>query len=290
MLAKLPMENIKKVSVHGGHSKEFCLHAEDLLEDIIKKYIKEGFAWVGITEHCPPINDNLRFPDEKEANISRDQLNKQFDDYFLKVNKLKKKYSSELKIFTAFETEAFTGYINYIKELIKTYKPDYILGSVHHIDDICFDFSKKFYNKAIKASDGIDLMYERYFDKQYEMINGLKPSVVGHFDLIRIFDPEYKTRIGKDAIWKKIVRNLKACKKNDLILDFNTRALKKKADEPYISEQILQKAKELDVKVVPGDDSHGVMDIGTHIKTGIKILSDKGFNIEWAEPTIYNYS
>ncbi|MCK5097042.1 MAG: histidinol-phosphatase HisJ [Desulfobacteraceae bacterium] len=281
------MKTIKKVSVHGGHSKEFCLHAEDLLEDIIKKYIKEGFAWVGITEHCPPISDDLRYPDEKNANISADQFKKQFKDYILKINKLKKKYSSKIKIFIGFETEAYDGYINYTKKLIQAYKPDYIVGSVHHIHDICFDFSKKLYNKAIKASGSIDLMYENYFDKQYELITHLKPAVVGHFDLIRIFDPEYAKQIKRKKTWKKIVRNLKACKDNDLILDFNTRALKKNASEPYISKQILQKARELDVKVVPGDDSHGTMDIGTDIKTGIELLDKEGFNTDWPEPKIY---
>ena len=289
MLAFLPMKTIKLVSVHGGHSKEFCLHAEDLLEDIIKKYIEEGFAWVGITEHCPPLDSSLRFPDEIAADISSAQLKKQFEDYIVKIKKLKKQYSSEIKIFIAFETEAYQGYIDYTQELIQTYKPDYIVGSIHHVNNICFDFSKKMYEKTVKASGSIDSMYENYFDKQYELITHLKPAVVGHFDLVRIFDPEYKKRIKRKKIWGKIVRNLEACKKNNLILDFNTRALKKKAKEPYVSKLILQKAKELDVKVVPGDDSHGTMDIGTDIKTGIKILTKAGFNTDWPEPEIYTY-
>jgi len=290
MLAILSMKTIKNVSVHGGHSKEFCLHAKDLLEDIIKKYIQEGFEWVGISEHCPPINDNFRYPDEKNAGISADQLNNQFKNYILKINKLKKKYSSKIKILIAFETEAYKGYIDYTNGLIQTFKPDYIVGSVHHINDLCFDFSKELYEQAVLSTGGINSLYKNYFDKQYELIVNLKPAVVGHFDLIRIFDSEYKKRIEEKEIWRKIVRNLKACKENDLILDFNTRALFKKAKEPYISKVILTKALELDVKVVPGDDSHGVMDIGTDIKKGIDILSNTGFNTDWPEPKIYTYN
>ncbi|MCK5541822.1 MAG: histidinol-phosphatase [Desulfobacterales bacterium] len=284
------MKTIKKISVHGGHSKEFCLHAKDLLEDIIKKYIKEGFTWVGISEHCPPINDNLRYQDEKDADISADQLKNQFKNYILKINKLKKKYALKIKIFSAFETEAYDGYIDYINKLIQTYKPDYIVGSVHHINNICFDYSKPLYEEAIRSAGGINSLYKKYFDKQYELITHLRPAVVGHFDVIRIFDTEYKKRIEENEIWEKIVRNLKACKENDLILDFNTRALMKKAIEPYISKSILKKAKELNIKVVPGDDSHGTMDIGTDIKTGIKILSQAGFNTDWPEPKIYTYT
>ncbi|MCP3898158.1 MAG: histidinol-phosphatase HisJ [Desulfobacteraceae bacterium] len=283
------MDTIKKISVHGGHSQEFCLHANDLLEDIIKKYIKEGFPWVGISEHCPPINDNFRYPDEKDAGISAGKLINQFQNYILKINKLKKKYSSKIKILIAFETEAYEGYIDYTKKLIETYKPDYIVGSVHHIDDICFDFSKQLYEQAIQSAGSIDSLYKKYFDKQYELITHLKPAVIGHFDLIRLFDKEYKKRIEKKEIWEKIVRNLKACKENDLILDFNTRALKKKAKEPYISQPILKEAKKLGVQVVPGDDSHGIIDIGTDINAGIEILKKEGFNTEWPEPKIYKY-
>jgi len=123
MLAILPMKNIKKVSVHGGHSGEFCLHAKDMLEDIIKKYIKEDFEWIGITQHCPPINDELRYPDEKDANLSAEQLKQQFQNYISKIKKLKKKYASKIKIFTAFESEAYDGYIDYTKDLIQTYEP-----------------------------------------------------------------------------------------------------------------------------------------------------------------------
>ena len=89
---------IKKVSVHGGHSKEFCFHAKDLLEDIIEKYIEEKFAWIGITEHCPPLKESLRYPDEIDADISKNQMEEQFKEYILKVNKLKEKYRSKINL------------------------------------------------------------------------------------------------------------------------------------------------------------------------------------------------
>ena len=41
------------ISLHGGHSGEFCCHAQDGLADIIAQYIQMGFRQVGITEHIP---------------------------------------------------------------------------------------------------------------------------------------------------------------------------------------------------------------------------------------------
>jgi len=58
------MKTAELISLHGGHSGQYCNHAENLLEDIIQKYIKLGFKKVGITEHIPPVSDFFLFPDE----------------------------------------------------------------------------------------------------------------------------------------------------------------------------------------------------------------------------------
>jgi len=118
------------------------------------------------------------------------------------------------------------------------------------------------------------------------MITLLRPSVVGHFDLIRIFDPDYQHRLEKPAIKAKIRRNLELIKKHDLILDFNLRALAKGADEPYISQSILEMARDLNISVVPGDDSHGVSSVGNYIRQGVNLLKEAGFDTEWRQPAL----
>ncbi len=277
------------VSVHGGHSGGYCRHARDTLEEMIQAYIHEGFDWVGITEHMPPPLDCFRYPDEVEAGITAADLNTGFENYMAELARLKEKYASRIRIFSGFETEAYTGYEDYVPILIRTFRPDYIVGSVHHVDDVCFDFSETMYQGAAFGMGGPDALYEKYFDKQFEMITELRPAVVGHFDLVRLFDPDYRQRLAAPRIWKKIERNLELCRKHDLILDFNTRALDKEAAEPYIAEPILDRAKEMGIKVVPGDDAHGVSDIGRSIRKGIEILEQKGFDTNWPEPEIYTY-
>ena len=62
-------------------------------------------------------------------------------------------------------------------------------------------------------------MYAAYFDQQYEMIRAIVPRVVGQsLDIVRIFDPDYRSRVLKPMIWKKILRNLKLVKQFNLIL------------------------------------------------------------------------
>jgi len=272
--------------MHGGHSGQFCNHADNLLEDIILRYIELGFTKVGITEHIPPINDRFLFADEKKAGLTAENIFKRFEYYFKEINGLKKKYALKIKIFAGMETETYAGYIQHVKNLISMFHPDYIVGSVHHIDDVCFDYSKDEYEKIALTCGSYDVMYARYFDQQYEMIKALKPFIVGHFDLIRIYDEHYKKRLLKPEIQLKINRNLKLIKSLNLVMDFNLRPLARGEKEPYIAPSILKTVKEMGIPVVPGDDSHGVNQAGCHVDKAIKILQNFGFDTQWPDPVL----
>jgi len=274
------------ISLHGGHSGQYCYHARDLLEDIIQRYIELGFTKVGITEHVPPINDQFLYPDEKELNLTAADLHKSFKDYFKQINALKKKYASQIKIFAGMETETYTGYADYIKRLILKFHPDYIVGSVHHVDDMCFDYSKEEYDRVVLACGSYEAMYEKYFDLQYEMIKKLKPFVVGHFDLIRIYDTDFPKRLMLHKIDQKIKRNLKLIKSLNLVMDFNLRPLSKGGKDPYIADSILKNAKKMEICVVPGDDSHSVNEAGLYVDKAILILRANGFKTLWPDPIV----
>ncbi|NNL41927.1 MAG: histidinol-phosphatase HisJ [Desulfobacterales bacterium] len=272
------------VSIHGGHSGEFCCHANDTLDEIIKAYIQKGFSWVGITEHMPFSSDEFLYPEEKEAGLDVKGTYRRFADYIFKCRKLQKKYSSSIKIYVGFETELFSGFEPFIKKLIQNFQPDYIVGSLHHVNNMGFDYSKQQYDETARTIGGIEALYCEYFDQQYELIKALKPEVVGHFDLIRIFDPNYHIQLKKPDVQKRIERNLKLIKQFNLIIDYNLRSLYTGASEPYPSKPILLQALDLGIPVVPGDDSHSVGTVGRCVDEEIKILQKLGFDTRWKKP------
>ncbi len=284
------MNKPARVSVHGGHSGQFCHHATDSLEDIIKKYIDLGYLWVGITEHTPAINEGLLFPDEKEAGLKPEYLLHRFADYIKECRRLQKKYKDNITLFVGMEIETCSAYEKFVANLLERFRPDYMVGSVHFVDDIPFDFSKKEYDRAVSAAGDIGTLYCKYFDQQFSMLQAFRPAVVGHFDLIRIYDPDYKVRLQQSEIDSRINRNLEFIQENDLILDYNLRALKKGASEPYVSESILKKAVALGIAVIPGDDSHGVDSIGQYIDEAMPALERAGCSTDWQMPKLYNYS
>jgi len=272
------------VSVHGGHSAEFCSHAEDTLEEIIGAYVELGFSWVGITEHMPSIRDALVPDEERDAGLDAKAMYERFSRYITTCRDLQRKHASTLEILVGFETDTCEGYESFVENLTNEFRPDYIVGSVHHVGDVSIDTSRKLYDQAAENSGGINGLYCEYFDQQYEMVRALRPAVVGHFDLIRIFDPDYRARIERPDIWQRIERNLVAIAELDLILDFNVRAMTKGQSEPYITPSILQRALDLEIAVVPGDDSHGVRTVGHYYDEGIRMLRKIGFDIDWRKP------
>lgn len=283
------MKSTPFVSIHGGHSGQFCSHAADTLEEIIQLYIEKQFSWVGITEHTPAISEDLLYPEEIAAGLTPELLLDRFGEYMLECRRLQNKYRNEIQIFAAMEIETYSGYEQFVPYLIHRFQPDYIIGSVHFVNDMPFDYSPSKYDSTVGSVEGRDKLYCLYFDQQYEMIKLLKPSVIGHFDLIRIFDDGYKNRLLKPEIVQRIKRNLMLIKNLDLIMDFNLRSMAKGADEPYISESILKMVYELEIAVVPGDDSHGLNSVGDFLVEGIEILTNLGFDTNWRQPKLLHY-
>lgn len=275
------------ISYHGGHSGQYCNHAKDKLEDIIIRYIELGFPVVGITEHIPPPDDSFLYPDEKEAGLTASVIQNQFGRYFQELDGLQKKYKDQITIYKGMETETISGYVSHVQALIKQFNPDYLVGSVHHVDDTWIDYSKTLYNSLVASLGSHEALYEKYFDLQYEMIKTLKPFIIGHFDLIRIYDSQYEARLSAPEIEKKIDRNLALIKSLGLVLDFNLRPLAKGKKEPYLAPYILKKARALGIQVVPGDDSHGRDQAGNHVDTAIEILTQYGFDTQWPAPRLF---
>ncbi len=278
------MESPKLVSIHGGHSGEFCSHATDTLEEIIVAYAEQGFHWAGITEHIPPVDDRFVYPEETKAGLDARSLYRRFERYITSCRRLQRKHAAAIKIYVGIETEYYSGSIPHLRNLIHRFEPDYIMGSVHHVEDIGFDYSAETYAQAVSAAGNVEALYCRYFDAQHQLISEIRPPVVGHFDLIRIYDPDYISHLELPAVRKKVHRNLELIRRLGLILDMNARALVKGGSEPYPTRSILEQAVKLGIPLVPGDDSHGVESVGLHIDQVIELLVEVGANTNWRRP------
>ncbi len=283
------MQDYAKVSVHGGHSGTYCNHARDHLADVVQRYIDLGFEWVCLTEHMPPANAAMIMPEEAAAGYDTAGLHQRFARYFDEARALASAHKNSIELLVGFETEAYTGFEQEVESLIATFEPDMIVGSVHHVADILFDAGPAAYQAARDACGSIENMYCEYFDRQLALINRFEPAVVGHFDLIRIYDPDYPSRWQVPAIKERALRNLDRIKSLGLILDLNARALAKGAAEPYIASPWLSYAIKQEIAIVTGDDSHGIDNVGNHLDETVAALLRAGGHTRWTKPAYFRH-
>lgn len=114
------------------------------------------------------------------------------------------------------------------------------VGSVHHVHTIPIDYDAATYQQARDIAGGTDeRLFEDYYDSQLDMLQKLKPPVVGHFDLIRLKSDEPNASFAKyPKVWEKIQRNLRFVAEYGGLLELNSAALRKGMTEPYPKAEI----------------------------------------------------
>lgn len=254
------------VSCHS-HSGEFCKHGQDKLYQIINQAVKLGFKTYCLTEHMPRYDTMHLYPEEKGLLVS--DLIDQFNQYYKTALELKRA-ESRISLIVGFETEWINSeYSTYIKQIMKSLKINFIVASLHHLNEIPIDFDLETFKSIKKPSNEI---FKDYYDCQLEMIKELEnPNVIGHFDLIRTFEDYWD-----EDICALIIRNLREIYDRNLIVELNSRSFYKGINSFHmLNFMVLLKA--LDVKVTISDDSHSVSSVGAYYKEFNEFLKVVGF-------------
>jgi histidinol-phosphatase (PHP family) len=163
--------------------------------------------------------------------------------FYEEATRLRSKYESQIILPIGFETEWIRPRtLELVHNLQKKYQFDMFVGSVHHVHTIPIDFNKHMYEDARAKSGGSDeQLFEDYFDSQYEMLQALKPPVVGHFDLIRLHSKDPNGSFQHwSGVWSRITRNLQFVADYNGLLELNSSALRKGMTEPYPKVEICE--------------------------------------------------
>lgn len=162
-------------------------------------------------------------------------------DYFHEATRLREKYAGQIRILVGFEIDWIRPESRDLVETsMKAFPFEFFMGSLHHTRTVPIDYDREMYEKARDLAGGSDeRLFEAYFDEQLDMLQQLKPLVVGHFDLIRLKsdDPERSFKQWP-GVWQRILRNLDYVAGYGGILELNSAALRKGMSEPYPKAEI----------------------------------------------------
>ena len=255
-----------RISLHGGHSGEFCEHAEGTLRSVVEAAVAGGLATFGLSEHAPRSEDRFLYPSERQKGFTIGRLQSDFAAYAAEAKTLAQEFSDRIEILVGFEAEVVptASYADEMLAIREKYELEYMVGSVHYVGEIQIDGSLEELHAAVAEAGGIESLAVRYYDTVAEMVARLKPEVVGHLDLIRRNAPA-DADLQTPAVAAAADRALKAVKESGAILDLNTAGWRKSLGNPYPAPWLVRRAAELGIGFCFGDDSHGPTQVGDGI-------------------------
>ncbi|ASM38805.1 MAG: histidinol-phosphatase [Campylobacter sputorum] len=232
-----------------------CNHAKDSMEEYILQAIKNKTKFFGFSDHAP-----MKF--DEEYRMKFEDMKKYEQD----VLKLKDIFKDKIDILLGYEVDFLP---NFMQDCVLQSKCDYLIGSVHFLDSWGFDnpeYIGEYKNK------NIDEIYEKYFLSIENMAKSGLFDIVGHIDLIKVFN--FKPT--KDI--KILSQNaLKAIKKADMVVELNLSGYRKPVNELYPSDEILKQMAELDIPITFGSDAHAKNQVGLNSERAVAKAKKFGY-------------
>ena len=247
-----------RVDLHN-HTK-LCNHASGEIDEYVQKAIENGIDIFGFSDHAP-----MEFDKKYRMSLA------QTDEYEKSIKKAKEKYKNQIEILLGYEVDFLP---NFLEERVLQADVDYLIGSIHFLpkDGNLWGFDNPEFIGEYKSVD-IDKIWQDYFDAVEAMAKSALFQIVGHLDLLKVFN--YKPK--KDI--RLLAKNaLKAIKKSNMAIEINSAGFRKPVGEAYPSKELLEEIKDLDIPITFASDAHAPEQVGFKLGNIETLAKNIGFD------------
>lgn len=278
------------------HSHEWLLKSMDRLSERVQKgaydsswidlYLEEakrkGLREVGIVDHLYRFKETQSYF-EKYVDISNTSLgNKQrkwlnqvmtesMEGFACAITEAKKRWEAEgITLRLGIEADYFPGGEEELKELLGSFKWDYVIGSVHFIDGWGFDNPE---TQHLFLNHELNTLYENFFNLVEKAIRSQLFNFVAHLDNLKVFNFRPDERL----LLKYYEKISKALIESDTATEINAGLYYR-----YPVKEMCPSPRFLDVLINNGvifttsSDAHFPDDIGAFIDLNTDTLLSKG--------------
>lgn len=230
-----------KFDLHTHHHR--CGHAEGGIADYIESAIQKGLAVIGISDHSPYFGAPEDQPFPKIA-----MAKSEFPNYVNEVLRLKEKYRDRIEVLLGVESDFFPEHADIYKQVYDQYPFDYIIGSVHQVDQRSI-FNRNRWKKLTDKEKR--LTKERYYEAISLSAKSGMFDILGHIDAMKAYYPAFS-----DIQTEAVEKTLKIIGEHDIAIEINTSGKTKEVGGWYPAEPILEMARHYGVMVTFGSDAH----------------------------------
>lgn len=243
------------------------------MEEVVKDAIHMGMDEICFTDH---VDYGIKVDwDSGLEIIYRDgepMANVDYPSYAAQIEILRKRYGEQITIRTGMEFGIQMHTIPQFEALYGRYPFDFILLSVHQVED------REFWTQDFQRGRTQKEYNERYYEEILNLVKNFQHySVLGHLDLIVRYDelgvyPFEHVRPYVEEILKEVIRNGKG-------IEVNTSSYRYGLPDTMPSREILKLYKELGGRIITlGSDSHKPEHLGACMEETKGILKDIGFD------------
>lgn len=180
---------------------------------------------------------------------------------------VRQQFREKINIRYGMEMDYFPGKEAELKQIIDSVPLDYVIGSVHFIDDWNFDTDQSLYGKWSN-----DELYHMYFRIIQQAASSGLFDIIGHLDIIKKFQVYPESDLS-DLFEETIA----IIAKNKLVVELNTGGADRPCGEFTPGRMLLEMCHRHQVEITLGSDSHQRSQIARHYETAIDMLKSIGY-------------
>ena len=237
-----------------------CKHAAGPMEAYVERGIELGLEEIGFADHNP-------LPDGRSSNVRMDEG--ELDYYVDRVTELRFRYRGKIDVMLGLEIDYVDGLEDYVAKQLAAYPWDYIIGSIHFLDNACREPSwpRRY------AGDPHQL-YARYFELMRRLARSGFCDIIAHFDVVK-----RSGHLPGEHEADDVAETLQVIRAAGLSLEINTsgyRHAELPEPQPYPMLSTVKQVLALDIPLTVNSDAHAPEQVGTQFATIEQFLKRNG--------------
>lgn len=238
-----------------------CGHAVGEPEAYVEQALKVGLSEVGFSDHAPLVSG----PDPRYT-----MKYEEVPQYHAMMDRIRKKYP-KFTIKVGIEADYIPGLEAKSSEILNAYPYDFVIGSIHFIDNWAFDDPDPSQMVKWKEKD-VDTVYRDYYKLLRRSAESGLFDIMGHVDLVKKFGHRPAGNLQTE-----VEETARTFKKSGVTVEINTSGLRKPVKEIYPSLDVLKVYRKHDVPITFSSDSHDPGDVGRDYDKAAELARAAGY-------------
>ena len=242
----------------GPLSREYVLRFVD-------EALNKGIDDLQILDHTHRFKEfkEMYEPMKKIGGRQKEWLDNDFRnslDEYLELIKEMKGLDLPIRVTYGLEVCFQKSYLPFLKEILGRYDFDFLVGSVHSVNNIAYDSGWSV--EELWTRLPVDYIYTKYFEESYALIESGLFTQIGHPDTIKMFG--YRPSFDVLPYYDKLAR---LANRHGVKLENNT-GCHYRYNHPDIglARDVLQVFKDNHSQMITVSDAHRPEDVGSYIK------------------------